>query len=47
MAVLNAELTEHLGHEHGGTPIEANMRNGTRVKTVLTEIGPVETGGSP
>jgi transposase-like protein len=39
---LNAELTEHLGHEHGGTPIGENMRNGTRVKTVLTEIGPVE-----
>ncbi|WP_307225030.1 IS256 family transposase [Microbacterium arborescens] len=39
---LNAELTEHLGHDHGGTPIAENMRNGTRVKTVLTEIGPVE-----
>ena len=39
---LNAELTEHLGHEHGGTPMTANMRNGTRTKTVLTEIGPVE-----
>lgn len=39
---LNAELTEHLGHDHGGTPTAANMRNGTRVKTVLTEIGPVE-----
>ena len=38
---LNAELTEHLGHDHGGTPTAANMRNGTRVKTVLTEIGPV------
>ena len=45
--VLNAELSEHLGHEHGGTSIEVNMRNGTRVKTVLTQIGPVETGGSP
>jgi transposase-like protein len=39
---LNAELTEHLGHEHGAAPISENMRNGTRVKTVLTEIGPVE-----
>ena len=39
---LEAELTEHLGHEHGQTPIAANMRNGTRSKTVLTEIGPVE-----
>lgn len=39
---LNAELTEHLGHDHGGNPIAANMRNGTRLKTVLTEIGPIE-----
>lgn len=44
---MDAELTEYLGHGHGGTPIEANMRNGTRVETVLTQIGPVETGGSP
>lgn len=41
---LEAELTEHLGYE----PHEAagrdggNSRNGTRPKTVLTEIGPVE-----
>ncbi len=39
---LEAELTEHLGHEHGQRPIGANMRNSTRSKTVLTEIGPVE-----
>ncbi len=39
---LEAELTEHLGHEHGQRPIAANMRNGTRSKAVLTEIGPVE-----
>ncbi len=39
---LEAELTEHFGHDHGQTPIAANMRNGTRSKTVLTEIGPVE-----
>jgi putative transposase len=37
-----AELTEHLGHEHGQTPIGENMRHGTRTKTVLTEIGPVQ-----
>ena len=42
---LNAELTEHLGHEHGETPMGVNMRNGTRTKTVLTEIGPVELKG--
>jgi putative transposase len=41
---LEAELTEHLGYEphdpaghHSG-----NSRNGTRTKTVLTEIGPVK-----
>nr|WP_306901599.1 transposase [Arthrobacter sp. B1I2] len=39
---LEAELTEHLGHEHGQTPIAANMSNGTRSQTVLTEIGRVE-----
>lgn len=39
---LDAELTEHLGHEHGETPLGANMRNGSRAKTVLTEIGPVQ-----
>ena len=44
---MNAGLTEYLGHEHGGTSIEVNMRNGTRVKAVLTQVGPVETGGSP
>src|SRR6218665_1556065 len=41
---LEADLPEHLGHEHGGVPMAANMRNGTRSKTVLTEIGPVEIG---
>jgi putative transposase len=39
---LEAELTEHLGHEHGAAPLGTNMRNGSRAKTVLTEIGPVE-----
>lgn len=39
---LNAELTEYLGHDRGGTPIGESMRNGTRTKTVLTQIGPVE-----
>lgn len=41
---MEAELSEHLGYEphdpaghHSG-----NSRNGTRPKTVLTEIGPVE-----
>lgn len=35
----NADLTVHLGHEHGGTSRTANMRNGTGTTTVLTEIG--------
>jgi putative transposase len=41
---LEAEMTEHVGYEKHdpagrGTP---NSRNGTRSKTVITEIGPVE-----
>jgi transposase-like protein len=39
---LEAELTEHLGHEHGGIRTGSNERNGTRTKTLLTEIGPVQ-----
>ncbi len=41
---LEAELTEHLGYEpHDPTGHHSgNSRNGTRTKTVLTEIGPVE-----
>ena len=43
---LNAEMTEHLGHEHGGTPnpesgAKSNVRNGYSAKTVRTEIGDV------
>lgn len=41
---LDAEMSEHLGydkHEAVGRD-GANSRNGTRSKTVLTEIGPVE-----
>jgi len=43
-SALDGELTDHLGYEahdpagrNGG-----NSRNGTRSKTVLTDIGPVE-----
>jgi putative transposase len=42
-SALEAEMTEHLGYEahdpaghHSG-----NSRNGTRPKTVITEIGPI------
>jgi putative transposase len=41
---LDAEMTEHLGydkHDPAGRT-GGNSRNGTRAKTVLTEIGPVE-----
>jgi transposase-like protein len=41
---LEAEMTEHLGydkHDSAGRG-SGNSRNGTRAKTVLTEIGPVE-----
>src|SRR3954452_24419929 len=37
---LNEEMTEHLGHEKNRAPADrdsANVRNGTRPKTVLTE----------
>ncbi len=41
---LEAEMSEHLGydkHDPAGRN-RANSRNGTRTKTVLTEVGPVE-----
>ena len=41
---LEAEMSEHLGydkHDPAGRD-GGNSRNGTRAKTVLTEIGPVE-----
>src|SRR3954453_10333396 len=38
---LEAEITDHLGHENGGTPAGGNVRNGHSPKTVRTEIGPV------
>jgi transposase-like protein len=41
---LDAEMEEHLGYEKHD-PVgrnSGNSRNGTRAKTVLTEIGPVE-----
>ena len=41
---LEAEMSEHLGyerHDQAGRD-GGNSRNGTRTKTVLTEIGPVE-----
>lgn len=45
-SALEAELDEHLGYEHGDRTGKAgtearNERNGTRGKTVHTELGPV------
>jgi putative transposase len=41
---LEAEMTEHLGYDKHGPMGRngANSRNGTRTKTVVTEIGPVD-----
>jgi putative transposase len=41
---LEGELTDHLGYQHGDSAGRngGNSRNGTRAKTVLTDIGPVE-----
>src|SRR6266498_529250 len=41
---LEGELSDHLGYPHGDPAGRngANSRNGTRAKTVLTDIGPVE-----
>ena len=43
---MEAELDEHLGYEHGDrdgktSAVAGNERNGTRAKTVHTELGPV------
>jgi Transposase and inactivated derivatives len=39
---LEAEMTEHLGYEKHAVTASENARNGTRSKTVLTEVGAVE-----
>jgi putative transposase len=41
-AALEAEMTEHLGHEPGGRPQGSNVRNGSTAKTVQTDLGPVK-----
>ena len=42
--VLEAEMTEHLGHEPGEVVInpEGNTRNGVSTKTVKGELGEIE-----
>lgn len=39
---LEAEMTEHLGYDKHQPSTGENTRNGTRSKTVLTEVGAVE-----
>ena len=41
-AALNAELSDHLGHEKGQPKSGSNTRNGYSSKTVLSEQGPIE-----
>jgi transposase-like protein len=44
-SALEGEITDHLGyvkHERGGGNETGNARNGTRAKTVITDVGPVE-----
>jgi putative transposase len=41
-AALEAEMTDHIGHPPGGVPNGANVRNGHSVKTVQTDLGPVQ-----
>ena len=38
-ALLNAEMTAHLGHEKGSTPKTSNIRNGYSSKTIKTTNG--------
>jgi putative transposase len=38
---LQAELTQHLGHEPHGRSRSGNTRNGATPKTVATEVGDV------
>lgn len=40
--LLEAEMTQHLGHERQGRKRSGNARNGHSAKTVQTETGPVE-----
>ncbi|MFF5809846.1 IS256 family transposase [Streptomyces sp. NPDC012746] len=40
-SALEGEITDHLGHEKHEKACSGNTRNGTRSKTVVTEVGPV------
>ncbi|WP_326793291.1 transposase [Streptomyces sp. NBC_00841] len=41
-SALEGEITDHLGHEKHERAVGGNTRNGTRSKTVVTEVGPVD-----
>lgn len=41
-AAFEAEMSEYLGDEKHAVSASEDARNGTRVKAVLTEVGPVE-----
>jgi putative transposase len=41
-SALEGEITDHLGHEKHERTESGNVRNGTRSKTVITDVGPVE-----
>ncbi|MGY3206272.1 transposase-like protein [Streptomyces sp. TE5632] len=41
-SALDGEITDHLGHEKHEKTAGGNTRNGTRSKTMLTDVGPVE-----
>jgi transposase-like protein len=43
-SALEGEITDHLGYDKGDAKAKAgaNHRNGSRAKTVLTDVGPVE-----
>ncbi|MDJ0386164.1 transposase, partial [Streptomyces sp. G-G2] len=40
-SALEGEIPDHLGHEKHEKAGSGNTRNGTRSKTVVTEVGPV------
>lgn len=41
-SALEGEITDHLGHEKHERTESGNVPNGTRSKTVITDVGPVE-----
>lgn len=41
-SALEGEITDHLGHEKHERAESGNTRNGTRSKTVITDVGPIE-----